>query len=259
MKLVPLVQIILIVLLLEGCHCSSSSSGSNVARQSCGTNNAEYCCPSGGQSCLCTQRSKRCTSSEQCDYQDMGGVGGDKCFATSGGLYEVKLGRSPLLGSSSKRKRLAFEHQFIQYRGFTYEFGKGYGVQILDVNDPIYKYKSNRDVTSIKFVGTSQCSWEEATLFTTMWKKSDYRLFSNNCQHFADALKVFLTGSSCSDGSSRNKRQTQGVLEAEIDQILTDCNITCCYDNNDSGSSSVTISISAFSVLLGFLITGVVY
>ena len=243
--------------LLFGGYWCSSSYGTGVAPQRCGTSNTQYCCPAVGQSCSrCVERSLRCTNSEPCDYQNIGG--GDQCFAANGS-YNVKLGRSKLFGRFSKRKRfMAVEHQFIQYRGFTYEFGSSYGVQILDVNDPGYKYANNTAVVKgISSDGTSKCSWEEATLFTRMWKKSDYGLFTKNCQHFAKALKVFLTESSCSDGFSRNKRQTQVDLEVEIDQILRDCNITCC--NDSPGSHGVINSMCVLSLLLSFLIVGVVY
>jgi len=256
---VLLVQILLVLFLdvIGNINCSSSSSGAGVAPQSCGTNNEQYCCPSGGKHCAqCSQRSLRCAN-ERCDYQSIGG--GNNCFATSGGSFELKLAHVKLFGSSSKRKRqYALEHQFIQYRGFTYEFGKSYGVQILDVNDPDYKYINNQYIKRIDPAGTSQCSWEEATLFTDMWKKPDYRLLTRNCQHFAKALKIFLTESSCSDGSSRNKRQVQGDLEVEIDEILTDCNITCCYDDHP-GSHGTINSLSVFSLLLVFFIAGVMY
>lgn len=71
------------------------------------------------------------------------------------GRYNVLLGRSSLLGSSRRKRKLKFyefNHQFIVYRGFTYEFGEKNGVQILDIADPQYKY---HNLKNIEFAGSS--------------------------------------------------------------------------------------------------------
>ena len=212
---------------------SSFSSGAGVAPQYCGTSNTNYYCPADG---ICKSRSQRCTNNEVCDY---GGNANDRCFMTTSGAYTVQLGHANLFGSSSLKRSTMYEHRFIQYRGFTYEFGKGYGVQILDVNDPDYKYRNNQNINSggINNAGNGYCTWEAATMFTQMWKKEDYQLDSNNCQHFADALKKLLTTGSCAQQQSLKKREDRmNQLQQEIDAILTDCNVICCY--NDAQTSN---------------------
>ena len=147
---------------------SSGSSGAGVAPQTCGTNNSEFYCPENGK---CFARSQCCTNSDVCFKAQE-----KYCNETAdrNGAYDVFLGHVTL----SRRKRVlpAFEHQFIMYRGFTYEFGGSYGVQILDIIDPKYKYKNGALLNSkgIENVGFSYCTWSEATSFTTQWRREDY-------------------------------------------------------------------------------------
>ena len=47
-----------------------------------------------------------------------------------------------------------------------YEFGGTYGVQILDTADPLYKYKMVKSYINsqgIEYVGSSYCTWQDAT------------------------------------------------------------------------------------------------
>ena len=63
----------------------------------------------------------------------------DGWYETSvAGLYNIQLGHAELGFSGSKQ--YALEHQFILYHGFVHEFGKSYGVQILDIVDCQYSY-----------------------------------------------------------------------------------------------------------------------
>lgn len=241
---------LLLAYCLDSYQCSSSSSGAGVAPQHCGTDNTNYYCPSDR---MCKPRSQRCTDSEMCSYQGSNLDG--KCFKYSSGSYEIRLGHADLLGSFGSKRNL-IEHRFIQYRGFTYEFGKSYGVQILDINDPDYKYINNREINSegITNEGYGHCTWVDATVFTSMWKQEDYGLITNNCQHFAAALKKFLTTGTCAELPSRRQRQDRmSQLEAEIDAILTDCDIVCCYSNNTITSSGASSSSSAYKVVAGLV------
>ena len=119
-----------------------SGSGIDPVEQQCG--NERFFCPVNSQ---CIFRSLRCMPGTTCLSQS--GVQQD-CDASGSG-YSIRLGRVSLF-----KRRLEFNHQFITYRGFTYEYGCGYGVQILDVNDQNYKYKDYSDA-AYEVKGTSQC------------------------------------------------------------------------------------------------------
>ena len=100
-----------------------------------------------------------------------------------------------LFGSSRKREvRAKPEYQFATFCGFTYEFEKSYGVQILDITDPIYEYWNGNGLNSkgIETRGSSYCTWEDANAVVRMWKSARYSLFFFNCQHFADAMLDFF-------------------------------------------------------------------
>ena len=228
---------------------SSGSSGAGVAPQTCGIPaNSKFYCPKDKQ---CKARSLRCTNSGVCPDAKTGKE--EYCNGTTDktGAYDVFLGHATL----SRRKRVlpAVEHQFIMYRGFTYEFGGSYGVQILDIIDPKYKYKNGALLNSkgIENVGFSYCTWSEATSFTTQWRREDYRLFTNNCQKFARALQEFLTTGICAQSQSQPmKRQDRNAsLHEDIEQILRNCSIVCCYED-DSGSSATSLAPVHLHVLL---------
>ena len=126
----------------------------------------------------------------------------DNCSETSNpGQYDVFLGHAKLFDSFKKKRslKIPLEHQFITFCGFTYEFGKSYGVQVLDIGDPIYKYINAQGLNSdgIEQVGSSYCSWEDANMVVEMWKIAKYRLFTNNCQHFAAAMSHVLIHGPC--------------------------------------------------------------
>ncbi len=261
---------LLILFVAEECLCSSSS-GAGVAPQSCGTTNKYYVCPSGGVCQIpapndrCRPRSQRCTANDNCALQN----NEDMCFSdpVNPGAYTVREGHV-LLGIFGS-KRTFFEHRFIQYRGFTYEFGSSYSVQILDVTDPCYKYKNNKDINSngIQNVGSSYCTWEEASILPKMWKKKKYNLVIRNCKHFSAALKKYLTTGTCAlpptsaqtpnttDPVSNSAQQHRATkLEEEADAILTDCRIVCCDSSGSSSSRRFQASIGVV-----FLITAVLY
>ena len=200
--------ILFLVIAYSGLSLSSSSSyRAPKARQTCGLENTNFYCPIDD---ICKPRAQRCTRSTICinPHTRME----DDCFEGSfPGQYKVRLGHAKL-GISGSRKReshLKPEHQFITFRGFTYEFGL-YGVQILDVLDPEYKYRGGKNLKSkgIKIVGSSYCTWEDATEFANSWQNKKYNLFTQNCQYFADAMKTFLLGDMCNQprSSGRNKR-----------------------------------------------------
>ena len=207
---------------------SSSNSGDGVAPQHCGTN-TNYYCPADT---MCKPRSQRCTNNEMCDY---GGNANDRCFKTTSGTYKIQLGHAELVGSSGSKRNL-LEHRFIQYRGFTYEFGSSYGIQILDVNDPMYKYRNNQNINSggITIEGNSYCTWEDASMFVEQYD-DNYNVLLNNCHDFVDGLLEMLTTTSCAEQQSFKKREDRmNQLKKEIDAILTDCNMNTMTSNANS-------------------------
>ena len=225
---------------------SSSSSGAGVAPQTCGTDN--FYCPYNATD-RCKPRNQRCTESDVCNNPVT--MIEEECSETSNpGEYYVFLGHAKLglFGSRKRNIRISREHQFITFRGFTYEFGKSYGVQVLDIIDPIYKYTNGQGLNSngIETEGSSYCSWEDANMVVSMWKDAKYRLFTNNCQHFAAAMSDTLLNGPCNrpeNAISRGKRQDNNVeLSQYIDQQLRNCSLVCCYDD-----SSATLMHNSYS------------
>ncbi len=231
---------------LQAARTRSSSSGTGTAPQTCGTNNVNFYCPVDG---MCKPRNQRCTEVNIC-VDETGMEEG--CFKSSTrDKYLVQMGHANL--GSFGSKQFSLEHQFITYRGFTYEFGT-YGVQILDTIDPMYKYSNGQGLNSngVETVGSSYCTWEDATRFANGWD-TRYVLLRRNCQHFSIAMKTYLFDErSCNQPPSRRQKR-QDDLEQYIDQLLSNCSVVCC-DNNNSAFPT-----AAASVLTTILIIGIVF
>ena len=231
---------------------STSNSRGNIAPQTCGTDNTNYYCPVDR---LCKPRSQRCTHANVCNNPTTNTE--DGCYETSiSGLYNVRLGHAILFGSSGS-KQYDLEHQFIVYRGFAYELGKSYQVQILDTADPQYKYRNGMDLNSkgIEVVGSGYCTWEDATMFVNGWKSYNFAI--NNCQHFAIALQEFLTTGVCSVPiSNRVKREDHTAdLNQQINDILQNCSIVCCdSEGNSVVSMSPIMMFIIFNIILVIVI-----
>ena len=253
----------------------SSGSRDEIANQTCdGTSgaNSEFYCPYDGK---CKARSLRCVGANVCNNPATNKEEG--CHETSTpGEYKVLLGHVKLFDSSpSKRKRSwsfdelrewfhnhKLEHQFIEYRGFTYEFGCS-GVQILDTADPKYIYKNSKKFKSkgIEYVESSYCTWQDATKFVDGWNKK-YNLWTHNCQHFAGGLIEHLTTGVCNQPlSSFVKREDRDAeLDEQINQILSNCSIVCCYgsDSNDQTNIGLGFGLGLGTLLLIIVIGTVI-
>ena len=218
------------------CHGIRQSYGSGTARQTCPDG---YYCPSDRQ-CK-SPRSSRCTSSQNC-------TGLDDCNE-SDECYLIRIGRSPLTssGSSSKFTLPEFNHQFVVYRGFAYEFGNDY-LQVLDIADPKYRYAGDKDVTGYTTDGTSCCTYDDAAMFVNCWNRQ-YSLAKNNCQHFAKAFSNFLQTASCNQQGG-----DKGMLMEDIDEILSNCTTMCCNCGISSGGSALitSVPIMAFAFIYTF-------
>uniref|UniRef100_A0A1X7VD07 LRAT domain-containing protein n=1 Tax=Amphimedon queenslandica TaxID=400682 RepID=A0A1X7VD07_AMPQE len=241
----------LVCLLSDRIYCAqlrSSSSGAGTAYQSCP--NGYYCL---GQ-CL-APRSARCTAvqSQECPSLDQ------SCNHVSGNYYGIQVGHA-YLGFSGSKSTHDLEHRFVIYRGFAYEFGT-YGVQVLDITDPRYKYANGRDLNSngIVSVGSSSCSYEQAQMFADRWRVLSYNVIWRNCQHFERAMVIFLKGSSCSQSVLKQDTDGTNAVMNEIESILTNCSIVCCNTNSTTTSAGagpsvhfvglvVTIFIFAFAL-----------
>ena len=238
MKAILTVQLfILVAYLVASCWCSSDvPQGPGVAPQLCGTNNTKYYCPLDQ---LCKPRETRCTIASTCVKEN--GME-EKCFQSE----TVEKAYSVYLGHVTSSVENSPEHQFIQYRGFTYEFGPSYGVQILDVNDPDYKYFKNRGINEngILLKGHSYCTWLDTTLFVARWKSDDYELFVRNCDKFATAMQQYLTHGICSQPRIRKRQDRYNFLEYEIDVIFKDCSLVCCYNSTTTSGGSGTKTIA---------------
>ena len=196
---------IFLALLYLCCSSSSINTGhiyiekykkcSPPAKQTCPNG---YYCPNGGE-CVCRcPRSDRCTPRQNC-------TGLDECYKQPNGSYLIRIGYVDT--------DIIFNHRFLIYRGFAYEFGPSYSTQVLDITDPRYKYKE-LDVT-ITVAGTSYCTYDEALLFVNKWNPC-YNFICNNCWIFANRMSHYLKTSSCSIPGDRNVT----MLMQEIDNIL---------------------------------------
>ena len=169
--------------------------------------------------------------------------------------YFVRLGHAKL-GLSWSKSAHDLEHRFIAYRGLTYEFGSSYGVQILDTIDPMYKYRNGQELNSdgIQTVGSSYCTWDNATQFANGWD-TKYSLLFTNCQHFTIAMRKFLSESPCNQPPSLRRQKRQDNLGDYIDQLLSNCSVVCCDNSNSAfptaaASVLTTISITGIAFLL---------
>ena len=193
-----LLCILVYISLVRGNKIRSCSSGTGVTPPRC--NNTSFYCPVDK---TCKSRHQRCTFPSVCINTTTNIE--DGCQPNVSGCYNVLLGRSKLFGSSRRKRKLKsyeFNHQFIVYRGFAYEFGKkkvgeNNQVKILDIADPQYKY---RNWKKLEIVGSSSCTYEDATSFTTKWDEEvEYNLFKTNCQDFAGALIEYLINNVCNE------------------------------------------------------------
>lgn len=237
-------------------HEVHARSGPGVAEQTCETSN--FFCPYDTQrDQQCSRpRSERCSSSSTCVNPTT--MMEEGCQKTSTpGLYKVQLGHARLSSFSSSKKRSCswnifrligtpVEHQFITFRGFTYEFGSSYGVQVLDIADPLYKYANGAELNSngIENIGSSYCTMDDANMVVNMWKNEEYCLINSNCQHFAKAMSHVLLNSPCNqpsaNGQLKKRQDNNQELVDFIDTTLRDCNIICCNTTttNNSGSNA---------------------
>ena len=141
------------------------------------------------------------------------------------------------------------------YRGFTYEFGESYSLQILDINDPDYKYINGRNLNNrgIETLGTSYCSREDASMFLEMWRNSEYNVNGRNCQDFAEQyFAIFLTGTDpqgCNNPPSKRKKRQASDLRAYINSVLIDCSNYETSSTADSLPTAVSLLTAAVLVL----------
>jgi hypothetical protein len=220
--------------------CLFQGSGAQRADQTCRNG---YYCPLYGR---CKYpRSSRCTPFQTCR-----GLGG--CYKRHDGRYRIGVGHTTLTSSGLFKRwwwpfnNHRLEHQFLTYRGYTYEFGRKYSVQELDIADHIYKYKNSRQLKRITTAGYSYCSYDEVKTFTNGWKKS-YSVLRNNCQHFVNGLKKYLKDSSCNRRPSW-KRDASNITDILIDEANTILSDVCHCNSNGTvaatnGASAAIISI----------------
>ncbi len=173
---------------------------------------AEYYCPPTYE---CRLRELRCTPNDNCTYPN----NDDMCFSKGVGeaaYYAVIVGYVPYLQICSTT---VASHQFVQYRGYTYEFGPR-GVDVLDIADPSYKYVSGRNVNRFRIVGFSSCTYEEVAIFTRFWNNQSYHLLFNNCIAFAKSMVRFLMSDKCQGRKKNRLRSFLGrILNKNGDDI----------------------------------------
>eukprot|EP00118_Oscarella_pearsei_P025292 m.307935 g.307935 ORF g.307935 m.307935 type:complete len:252 (+) comp43044_c0_seq1:74-829(+) len=166
----------------------------------------EFFCPSTG---TCRNGNDRCQipKSNQCWAKNSE----PECRYESNGQFRFCRGwthldlSGRLSGSLSRKRRdtrdWKFQHEFVSYRGFTYEFGSDYGengqdgYRILDEADPNFRYDDLETDCAISN-GLSKCSWDDIKIFLYNYD-TKYRLLYNNCQTFARLLEETLRSSNC--------------------------------------------------------------
>ena len=197
-----------------------------LAPQTCGLNNTDFFCPHRPQH-RCLPRSERCTKAGVCLNPETDAE--DGCYVSHAAMgYEVKLGQAQFAGSHGS----LVDHQFVTYRGFTYEFREEYGVQVLDISDPLYKYRNGaHGFRSSSTKGTSVCLWEDATEFGKQWVTGKNWLCANNCKNFAKMLMGFLVTSRCNRLPSLGEEERQRVVGQWLESYCGSCNVT---DNHRS-------------------------
>ncbi|XP_031558405.1 uncharacterized protein LOC116294865 [Actinia tenebrosa] len=218
--------------------CISSCSERERERQTCGED--KFYCPRKDNNYDCLDRGDRCTNKKVC--VDFESDQENKCYEASAGRYYYYKKQSSLTSSgSSKSKRLVegwnFNHWFLEYRGFAYEFGT-YGAQELDVNDPNYKYGPGREkVVQEGRLGASSCTRDDVLRYCDAFLKanSDYEFWSNNCQHFFVFLEKLLRN----DCSPRTKRS----LDDEMKSLKSNCTVS----NQNSSSSMLALNWKPFA------------
>lgn len=181
------------------------------------------------------------------------------------GWFKFKKWRSPLSSSlfSSSRKRRSKvdvekrEHEFIQYRGFAYEFAN-VGHQQLDLNDPDYKYdpaKWKKDELYEIDEGQSKCTYQEVQLFIANYKMVRGAYVAgvwcyltgwdwlcdkvNNCQTYARLMQRFLQ--TCNPTVNKNDRKKRDKSETAL---KTEEHVCCCDDRFLDTNVDVTCSMT---------------
>ena len=238
------------------CTSLCAGSGPGPASQKCGTTN--FYCPVDQ---MCKPRDQRCTGSNIC--LNNAGVE-DKCECRADGKCAVYKGTSPLSSSSSSKRDLQLaclkyfytstDHNFIDFKGFTYEFGSSYGKQVLDRNEPPspygYKYTSS-NTKSYTRVGYSDCTYEEAMVFVNDFY-SRYCLCTHNCQDFARGLQRWLVTDNCNRvRSSIGRRQTNSETE-DLSQYFAEISFHDCNETTTESGGSALIPSFVLSFLVIF-------
>ena len=161
----------------------------------------------------------------------------------SNSAYTIKLGRTSLL-KKGLLPDVEFNHQLISYRGFVYEYGCNYGVQILDLNDPDYKY----DGITVEFetAGSNSCTYGQVLPFTMSWGRR-YSIRKHNCQHFASKLAEYLKTAQCSGSRKRNTEE----LTAFADNLVFNC--TECCEVADTEGTAVQVMAPTVLLLLALI------
>lgn len=232
---------------------SSGSTAAGPAPQTCGTDNFYY-----RQDKKCKSRSQRCNGKNICINPLT--MKEEDCSETSNpGEYYVFRGHAKLPGFTSIDNIIEkLEHPFITFRGLTYEYGKFYQVQVLDIADPIYKYRNGKHLNDrgIEQIGRSYCTQKDANKVVGMWKDEKYKFITNNCHHFADALSDILIHGSCNQPpASRSKRQDDDLeFSRFIDAQLRNCSLVCCYDVS-SASTAPLHNLFLAMILIFVIIT----
>lgn len=87
-------------------------------------------------------------------------------------------------------------------------------------------------------------------MFMRSWNNR-YNALTNNCQHFAAALKCHLTIGTCAQRPRGRKRRQDdtAMVQQQIDSILSNCSIVCCEDKASSSALPSTYPVMLFCLL----------
>ena len=211
--------------------------------------NTEYVCPPTRE---CRSRVQRCTHSDNCTYPN----NDDMCLYNifGKGAYAIRVGYINLDNRGYMPRSLV--HRFVQYRGFTYEYGlDDFGIKTLDLADPKYKYFHGFSSRTYKTVGYSYCNYEEVLKFASTWNDRKYNILFNNCIHFANVVVRFLTSNLCR--GKKGKKFKRSLLKRRYavkkSHILTETCANCTdhlFPVTQSQAMDKTVHITSNCIIL---------
>ena len=209
-------MVICFILQITACMSSNINGGFNAV---CAK--TRYYCDVNSQ---CRQRTERCTGATTCINPVTRTEANCNC---QGRRCSITMGSYSLLSSSGKRLSVRPYHDFINYKGFTWEYGN-YGLRVLDITDPKYaRQRAELGKATLKTIGSSSCTYEKALSFVQLtggrFSADRYKLFTNNCQDFAASFQRWLKSDCTKLRKKRTTNETADLTDYFMNLIDEGC------------------------------------